>query len=128
MIVEWYLLPIEDRETCRTRVRDLLQGDSFLRKTVEFEDGPRTSWFMVDEIVKLLRSHFFGSQSSLGARPYPKGYFTPLRWPTVLIACTALRCALMDYEDTGCKPLAVPDFSQAVFGGKWTDTSHCRLC
>ena len=48
---------------------------------------------------------------------YAEAYFKPLRWPTVLLACTALRCALMDYEDTGCKSRTVADFSHAGFSG-----------
>ncbi|PUU72134.1 hypothetical protein B9Z19DRAFT_1139310 [Tuber borchii] len=116
MVVEWYKLPIADPVECRTLVNNLLKDDSFLSQTVELGAGPRTSWFTVEEIVKLVRAYFFANERSLGCKPYTQKYFSPLRWPTVLLVCTALRCALMDYEDTGHKSLAVGDFSQAVFG------------
>ncbi|KAG0638798.1 hypothetical protein HOY80DRAFT_1076947 [Tuber brumale] len=87
-----------------------------LEMTVDHGDGPRTSWFMVEEIVKLMRSYFFANEHSLGCKPYMQQYFSPLHWLTVLLVCTALRCSLMDYKDTRHKSLAVADFSQAVFG------------
>ena len=96
----------------------LLKDDSFLSQTMNLKGGPRTSWFTVDEIVKLVRAYFFANERSLGCKPYTQYYFNPLRWPTVLLMCTALRCSLMDYEDTGYKSLAVGDFSQTVFGGQ----------
>ena len=118
MVVEWYKLPIADPVECRRLVNNLLKDDSFLRQTVDREGGPRTSWFTVEEIVKLVRAYFFANERSLGCKQYTQKYFSPLRWPTVLLVCTALRCSLMDYEDTGHKSLAVGDFSQAVFGGQ----------
>ncbi|KAG0635011.1 hypothetical protein HOY80DRAFT_1058264 [Tuber brumale] len=87
-----------------------------LEMTVDLRDGPRTSWFTVEEIVKLMRSYFFANERSLGCKRYTQQYFSPLRWPTVLLVCTALRCFLMDYKDTGHKSLAVADFSPAMFG------------
>jgi len=118
MVGEWYKLPLADPVECRTLVSELLKDDSFLRRTVDLGDGPRTSWFTVDEIVKLVRAYFFANERSLGCKSYTQRYFSPLRWPTVLLVCTALRCFLMDYEDTGHKSLAVADFSQTVFGGR----------
>jgi len=101
-------------------VNNLLQHDSFHSQTVDLGDseGPRTSWFTVEEILKLLRAYFFANECSLSCKPYTQMYFRPLCWPTVLLVCTALRCSLMDYQDTGHKSLAVGDFSQAVFGGQ----------
>ena len=99
-------------------MNNLLQDHSFLSQTVDLGEGPRTSWFTVEEIVKLVRAYFFANERSLGCKPYTQMYFSPLRWPTVLLVSTALRCSLMDYEDTGHKSLAVGDFSQAVFGGQ----------
>jgi len=85
---------------------------------VNLGEGPRTSWFTVDEIVKLVHAYFFANERSLGSKLYTQMYFSPLCWPTVLLMCTALRYSIMDYEDTGHKSLAVGDFSQAVVGGK----------
>ena len=84
---------------------------------MNLEGGPRTSRLTV-EIVKLLRVYFFANERSLDCKPYTQDYFSPLRWPTILIVCTALRCLLMDYEETGHKSLVVRDFSQTVFGGQ----------
>ena len=118
MVVEWYKLPIADPAACRTLVNNILKDDSFLNQTVNLESGPRTSWFTVEEIVKLVRAYFFANDCSLGCKPYTQNYFSPLRWPTVLLVCTALRCSLMDYQETGHKSLALGDFSQTVFGGQ----------
>jgi len=115
--VEWYKLPIADPVECRTLVNNLLQDDSFLSQTVDLVEGPRTSWFTVEEIVKLVRGSFVANERSLGCKPYTQMYDSHLGWPTVLIVCTALRCSLMDYENGGHKFLAVGNVSQAVFGG-----------
>jgi len=118
MGVEWYKLPIAEPVECRTLVNNPLQDDSFLNQTVDLGEGPQTSWFTVKVIVKLVRAYFFANEHSLGCKPYAQIFFSPLRWPTVLLVGTALGCSLMDYEDTGHKSLAVGDFSQAVFGGQ----------
>jgi len=118
MGLEWYKLPIADPVECRTLVNNLFQDDWFLSQMVDLGEGPRTSWFTVEEIVKLVRAYFFANERSLGCKLYTQMYFSPLRWPTVLLVCTALHCSLIDYEDTGHKSLAVGDFSQAVFGGQ----------
>ena len=118
MVVEWYKLLIADPAARRTLVNNLLMDDSFLSQSVNLEGGPRTSWFTVEEIVKLVCTYFFAKERSLGCKPYTQDYFNPLRWPTVLLVCTALCCSLMDYEDTGYKSLAVGNFSQTVFGGQ----------
>ena len=55
-MLEWYKLPIADPAACRTLVNNLLKDDSCLTQTVNLEGGPRTSWFTVDEIVKLVRT------------------------------------------------------------------------
>ncbi|KAG0638240.1 hypothetical protein HOY80DRAFT_1048520 [Tuber brumale] len=93
--------------------REFIPPENIL--TIDLGDGPRTSWFTVDKIVKLMRSYCFTNERSLACTHYKQQYFSPLCWPTVLLVCTALRCSLMDYEDTGHKSLAVADFSQAVF-------------
>ena len=98
-------------------MNNLLKNNSFLSQTVNHEGGPQSSWFIVDEIVKLVRAYIFANEHSLGCKLYTQDYFNPLRWPTVLLVCTALRGSLMDYEDRGYKSLAVGDFSQTVFGG-----------
>ena len=79
MVVEWYKLPIADPVECRTLVNNLLQDDSFLSQTVDLGEGPRTSWFTVEEIVKLVRAYFFANKRSLGCKPYTQMYFSPLR-------------------------------------------------
>ncbi|KAG0643367.1 hypothetical protein HOY80DRAFT_1033408 [Tuber brumale] len=86
-----------------------------LEMTVDLGGGPPTSWFTVEEIVKLMGSYFFTNVRSLGCKHHTEEYFSTLHWPTVLLVCTALRCSLMDYEDTGHKSIAVAVFSQAVF-------------
>jgi len=111
-------LPIADPVECRRLVNNLLQDDLFLSQTVDLGEGPRTSWFTVEEIVKLVRAYFFGNERTLGCKPYTQMYFSPLSWPTDLLVCTAVRCSLMDYQDTGHKSIVVGDFSQAVFGGQ----------
>ncbi|KAG0125068.1 hypothetical protein HOY82DRAFT_617160 [Tuber indicum] len=116
IVVEWFKLLIADPVECRTLVNNLLKDDSFLSQTVNLGDGPRTSWFTVDDIVKLMRAYFLANEGSLGCKSYTQEYFSPLRWPIVLLVYTALRCSLMDYEDTGQKSLAVGDFSQVMFG------------
>ena len=103
-MVEWYKLLIADPAGCRTLVNNLLKDNSFLSRTVNLQGGPRTSWFMVDEIVKLMRAYFFANERSLGCKPYTQGYFNPVHWPTVLLVCTALRCSLMDSKIHGTSP------------------------
>ena len=98
---ECYQLPTGVPDECWTRVCELLTGDSFLFKEVQTRDASLTAWFVRDELFKLLLSHIFGKDSSIGRDKCTKWYFKPLRWPTVLLACTALRCSLMDYEATG---------------------------
>jgi len=88
-------------------------------RSVQDHLGPRSDIsLMLKEILKLVRAYLFAHERSLGCKPYTQMYFSPLRWPTVLLVCTALRWSLMDYEDTGYKSLGVGDFSQAVFGGQ----------
>ena len=117
MVEEWYKLPIADPAACRTLVNNLLKDDSFLSQTVNLEGGPRTSWFTVEEIVKLVRAYIFANERSLGYKLYTQDYFNPLRWPRVLLVCTTLCCSLMDFKDTRHKFLVVGDFLQTVFGG-----------
>jgi len=112
-----YDLPTGDAEACRSRARELLCGDSFLYKEVQVGTGSVKDWFVREELFKLLWSHVFRNDRSVGNHNYAKVYFTPLRWPTVLLACTTLRCAIMDFEETGRKSATVADFSQNVFGG-----------
>ena len=116
MVVEWYKLPIADPSACWTLVNNLLKDDSFLNQTINLEGGPRTRWFTVEEIVKLVSAYFFANEHSLGCKPYTQHYFSPLLWPTILLVCTALRYFLMDYEESGHKSLAVGNFSEKVFG------------
>jgi len=118
MVTEWYHLPTGAAEECRTRVRGLLQGDSFLYKEVPNGEITQKAWFVREELTKLLWSHLFNKENSMGSDRYTGEYFRPLRWPTVLVACSALRCALMDYEETGRRGGGVADFSHAVFSGK----------
>jgi len=56
MMVGWYKLLIADPVECRTLLNNLLQDDSFLSQRVDLGEGPRTSWFTVEEIVKLVRA------------------------------------------------------------------------
>ena len=98
MVVEWYKLLIPDPAAWRTLVNNFLKDDSFLSQTVNLEGDPRTSWFTVDEIVKLVGAYFFANECSLGCKPYTQDYFNPVRWPTFLRVCTALSCSLMDYK------------------------------
>jgi hypothetical protein len=124
-VTEWYHLPTGVAEECRSRVRELLLGDSFLYKEVQAGDVSLKAWFVREELFKLLRSHIFNKDSNMGRDKYTKGYFKPLRWPTVLLACTALRCALMDYEETGRRGGAIAEFSSIGFSG-WYNPP-CRL-
>jgi hypothetical protein len=117
MVTEWYHLPTGDVEECRRRVREMLLEDSFLYSVVEGTGVPRKAWFVRDELTKLLRSYLFNGERSLGFNPYTESYFNPLRWPTILLGCTAMRCALMDYQDTGRRAAAVSDFSHVGFHG-----------
>jgi len=118
MALDWYKLLIADPVECWTLMNNLPQDDSFLSETVDFGEGARTSGFTVEEIVKLGHTYFFANQPSLGCKWYTQMYFRPLRWPTVLLVCTALRSSLIAYQDTGHKSLVVEDCSQAVFGGQ----------
>jgi len=117
MLVEWYNLPMADPVACKPQLNGLLKDNSFLSHTMDLGDGPQTTWFMVEEFVKLVRAYLFANERSLSSKPYTQNYCSPQRWPTVLLVCTALRSSLKDYEDTGDKSLAVGDFSQRVFGG-----------
>lgn len=116
-MTEWYQLPTGAAEECRTKVRELLTGDSFLYKEVQAGDVSLKAWFVREELIKLLRSHIYSKDSSMGRDQYTGNYFKPIRWPTVLLACTALRCALMDYEETGRRGGTVADFSSIGFSG-----------
>ena len=113
------MVPIADRggRGGRGRVCQLLSGDSFLYKEVQAGDVSLKAWFVQEELIKLLRSHIFNKDSSMGRDQYTGRYFKPLRWLTVLLACTALRCALMDYEETGRRGASVADFSSIGFSG-----------
>ena len=112
-----YGLPTGNAEECRAKVRELLEGDSFLYKEVPAREDSLKAWFVREELPKLLWSHVFRGERSIGKNKYAGAYFKPLRWPTVLLASTALRCALMDYEDTGRKSGTVADFSHTGFSG-----------
>ena len=70
MMVEWYKLPIADPVVCKTLVNSFLKDDLFLSQTVDLGGGPRTSWFMVKEIVQLVRAYFFANERSLGPKLY----------------------------------------------------------
>ena len=118
-VTEWYQLPTGVAEECQTKVRELLLGDSFLYKEVQAGDVSLKAWFVREELIKLLRSNIFNKESSMGRDQYTGGYFKLLRWPTVLLACTALRCALMDYEETGRRGGTVADFSSIGFSGEY---------
>lgn len=113
-----YDLPTGNAEACRKKVRELLLGDSFLYKEVPAGDGSLKAWFVREELSKLLWSHLFRNAKNIGKDKYAGPCFKPLRWPTVLLACTTLRCALMDYEDTGRKSGTVADFSHTTFSGR----------
>ena len=112
-----YNLPIGDVEACRTKVREFLLGDSFLYKEVPVGDSSHKAWFVQEDLPKLLWSHVFHNKRSIGKNKHIEKYFNPLCWPTVLLACTTLRCTLMDYEDTGRKNGTVADFSHTGFSG-----------
>lgn len=116
-VTEWYQLPTGAAEECRKKARELLLGDSFLYREVQSGDVSLKAWFVREELNKLLRSHVFNNERSIGSDKYAGRYFKPLRWPTVLLACTALRCALMDYEETGRRGGNVADFSHIGFSG-----------
>ena len=110
-------MPTGEAEGCRARVRELFSGDSFLYKEVQAGDVSLKAWFVREELIKLLRSHIFNKDSSVGRDQYTGRYFKPLQWPTVLLACTALRCALLDYEETGRQGASVADFPSIGFSG-----------
>lgn len=120
MVTEWYHLSTGDPEACRRQVRELLKEDAFACKVIQYEEGQKKAWFVREELIKLLRSYIFSGERSLGNNTYTENYFKPLLWPTALLACTALRCALMDYEDTGRRNAAVADFSHVGFHGMQT--------
>ena len=69
-MVEWYKLLIADPVECRTLVNNLLQDDSFLIQTLDLGEGPRTSWYTVEEIIKLVCAYFFATERSLGCKLY----------------------------------------------------------
>ena len=117
IILHLYDLPTGNAEACHSRVRELLEGDTFLYKEVPAGDTSHKAWFVREELPKLLWSHVFRGERSIAKNKYAGAYFKPLRWPTVLLACTALRCALMDNEDTGRKSGTVTDFSHTGFSG-----------
>src|SRR5712671_6607801 len=118
MLTEWYKLPTGDAEEYRRKVREILLEDSFLYTVVESTGVLLKAWFIRDELTTLLRSYMFNGECSLEFNPDTKSYFKPLRWPTILLTGTAMRCALMDYQDTGRRTAAVADFSHAGFHGK----------
>ena len=110
-------LPTGNGEACHAKVRELLEGDLFLYKELLARDTSLKAWFVREELPKLLWSHVFRGERGIGKNKYAGVYFKPLRWPTVLLACTPLRCALMDYEDTGRKSGTIADFSHTGFSG-----------
>ena len=61
-----YNLPTGDAEACRTKVRELLIGDSFLYKEVPAGDTSLKAWFVPEELSKLLWSHVFRRERSIG--------------------------------------------------------------
>ena len=69
-VTEWYQLPTGEAEGCRARVRELLLGDSFLYKEVQAGDVSLKAWFVREELIKLLRSHIFNKDSSVGRDQY----------------------------------------------------------
>src|ERR1700709_1261651 len=118
MVTEWYILPTGDAEECHRKAHEILLEDLFLYTVVESTGVPRKAWFIRDEMTKLLRSYLFNGEHSLGFNPYTESYFKPLQWPTILLAAKAMRCALMDSQDTGRRTPAVADFSHAGFHGE----------
>ena len=72
MVTEWYRLPTGDAEECRTKVRELLQGDSFLYNEVQAGDATLKAWFVREELTKLLWSHLFNRDTGIGKDPYTR--------------------------------------------------------
>src|SRR5437588_6208138 len=77
MVVEWYKLPLADPVECWMLVNNLLKDDSFLRQTVDHEGGLWTSWFTVEEIVKLVHTYFFINERSLNCKQYMQKVLQP---------------------------------------------------
>ena len=65
-MVEWYNFPMADPVGCKTLVNGLLMDDSFPSQTVDLGDGPWTSWFTVEKIVKLVHVSRVANENSLG--------------------------------------------------------------
>ena len=118
MLTKWYKLPTGEAEDCRRKIHEILLEDSFLYTVVESIGVPRKALFIRVELSKLLLSYLFNGESSLGFNPYTESYFKPLRWPTILLAGTAMRCALMDYLDMGRRTTTVADFLHTGFHGE----------
>ena len=52
-----YSLPTGNAEECRAKVRELLEGDSFLYKEVLAGEASLKAWFVWEELRKLRWSH-----------------------------------------------------------------------
>ena len=120
--------PTGNAEECCAKVCELLEGDSFLYKEVPAGEASLKAWFVREELPKFSWSHVYRGERSIGKNKYTGAYFKPLHWPTVLLASTTLRCALMDYEDTGCKSGTVADFSHTGFSGASARNTPCNRC
>jgi hypothetical protein len=55
VVTEWYNVPTGDAEECRRMVHKILLEDLFLYMVVESTGVPRKTWFIRDELTKLLR-------------------------------------------------------------------------
>jgi hypothetical protein len=75
MVTEWYHLSTGDSEACRRQVHELLKEDSFTFKVIQYEEAQKMAWFMLEELIKLLRSYIFSGERSLSNNMYSENYF-----------------------------------------------------
>ncbi len=67
--------------------------------------------------MEVISTNLFFTDKCVGRAAPTAEYFQPLRWPTILLACTALRCALLDYATDGIKQSPVCPFERESFYG-----------
>jgi len=110
MVVRSYQLDVSCETDLRIKVKELLFDDAYLSKV--FED--KMSWFTWMEVLDLIYHQFFFAANSLGRQRTTSQYFQPLAPQTLVLAATALHCALSEYA-SGKK--AMVKFSQDEYQG-----------
>jgi len=91
--VRSYQLHFHSKTEICIQVKVLLFDNAYLSKVV----NDKKSWFMRMKVHDLIYTQIFFILKSLGRLPTTSQYFKPLSPQTLVLATTAIHCALSEY-------------------------------